>query len=128
MRSLLRPLLVAAALCVPALAATAARHLKLVRSEPTANARLTAAPAQIKLWFSQETQLAVTKVSLVRPDGEPMPLAGLTRGTEKDAPVVAAIPSTLGAGKWTIRWRTVAKDGHPMKGDIPFVIAPPTTR
>jgi methionine-rich copper-binding protein CopC len=123
-----RRLLLAAAVLLPATSVFALRHLKLVRSEPAANAKLSVSPAAIRLWFTQETQLAVTKVSLVRADGELMPLPALTHAPGKEEPVVAAVPSAITPGAWKIRWRTVAKDGHPIRGEIPFTLAPTATR
>jgi methionine-rich copper-binding protein CopC len=82
-----RRLLLAAAVLLPATSVFALRHLKLVRSEPAANAKLSVSPAAIRLWFTQETQLAVTKVSLVRADGELMPLPALTHAPGKEEPV-----------------------------------------
>jgi methionine-rich copper-binding protein CopC len=123
-----RALLLAAAVLLPAVA-TAARHLKLVRSEPAAKAVLAAPPTQVRLWFTQAPELSVTRLTLVRADGESFPLAAPTRAAAKDAPVVAEVGATrVTPGPWTIRWRTVAKDGHAMKGEIPFTVAPAATR
>jgi copper resistance protein C len=108
------------------LAAAVSRHLKLVRSEPAANSRVSGAPAAIRLWFSQPTQLAVTKVSLVPATGSAVVLSGLTQ-TNAGAPVVAPVGAPLAPGTWRIRWRTVARDGHPIKGEIPFTVAPAPT-
>ncbi|MCU0635540.1 MAG: copper resistance protein CopC [Gemmatimonadaceae bacterium] len=121
------PLVVLAALLVPA-ASYAMLHLKLVRSEPAANATLAAAPAQVKLWFSQAPQLPVTRLSLVRADGAPTALTPVTRADGANEPIVAPLPAGLAPGTWTIRWRTVAKDGHAVKGDVRFTIAAPAAR
>jgi copper resistance protein C len=108
------------------LGAAAAWHLKLVRSEPAANSRVSGATAAIRLWFSQPTQLAVTKVSLVPVTGPAIMLSGLTQANAT-APVVAPVGAPLAPGVWRIRWRTVARDGHPIKGEIPFTVEPAPT-
>jgi copper resistance protein C len=126
-RSPAGPIALAVVLLVPS-AALAVRHLKLVRSEPAAGSRVSAPPAAVKLWFSQETQLAVTKVTLVPTSGPSVVLSGLSREPGKDAPVVAPISSALPPGAWIVRWRTVARDGHPIKGDIPFTVVAPASR
>lgn len=112
---------------VPAVV-SAARHLKLVKSQPAANATLESAPAQVQLWFSQLPQVTVTRLTLVPAAGKPVVLSPVTRADGANEPVVAPVPSGLAAGKWTLRWRTVAKDGHPVKGEIPFTIAAAAAR
>ena len=51
---------------LPVIAGAAARHLKLIRSEPLANAVLTMSPTQVKLWFTQRPELTVTSIKVSR--------------------------------------------------------------
>jgi methionine-rich copper-binding protein CopC len=64
----------------------------------------------------------VTTVKLAGPSGA-VKLGAVTRDEKvKDAPVVAAIPSTLGAGTYTASWSVAGDDGHPVKGSFAFVV------
>lgn len=108
---------------VPLLSEAAALHLKLSRSEPTANARLAASPTQVKLWFTQRPELTVTSVKLVSGSGATAverALAPLTRAAASGSPIVAPVGSALAAGHYELRWRTMARDGHVLSGVIPF--------
>ncbi|HWS56943.1 MAG TPA: copper resistance protein CopC, partial [Actinotalea sp.] len=39
--------------------------------------------------------------------------------------VTAPLPSDLASGDYTIAWRVVSADGHPIQGTIPFTVALP---
>jgi methionine-rich copper-binding protein CopC len=112
----------------PVVAMAAARHLKLIRSEPLANAALTMSPTQVKLWFSQRPELTVTSIKITSGTGATAverALAPLTRGAAGDAPIVAPVGAALGVGHYQVVWRTMARDGHVLNGVIPFDVGAP---
>jgi methionine-rich copper-binding protein CopC len=118
-RSVLALLLVG----VPALAGASMLHLKLSRSEPAANAVLTASPQQVKLWFTQKPELTVTSIKVTSGTGATAverTLAPLTRANAADAPITVPVGAPLAAGHYQIVWRTMARDGHVLNGVIPF--------
>lgn len=108
-----------------AVEAARGRHLKLLKSEPAANASVAAPPTAVKLWFSQRPELAVTRVTLTGATGAERVLAPLSRGEAGDAPIVAPVGIALAPGAYTIAWRTMAKDGHVLSGSVPFRVATP---
>lgn len=98
-------------------------HTHLVKSEPAANDTLSRAPRALRLWFSERVELAVTTVKLADQSGAPIALAPLARpDTGEAAPVVASLAKSIPPGHYVVSWSTAAKDGHPSKGTIPFVI------
>lgn len=104
-------------------APAAARHLKLLKSEPAANATLPVPPTTVKLWFSQRPELAVTRVTIRGATGAERVLAPLSRGEAGDAPITGEVGIALPPGAYTIAWRTMAKDGHVLSGTVPFRVA-----
>ncbi len=94
-------------------------HLKLDRSDPSAGATLDAAPTAVRLWFSQPVELPVTKVTVTTASKQDVPVRALERAP--DGAVVAPL-QTIGAGSYTVSWRTMAKDGHVVKGDFTFTV------
>jgi methionine-rich copper-binding protein CopC len=100
----------------------AARHLKLVRSEPAADSTVRTPPTTVKLWFSQRPELAVTRVVLTGATGAERVLAPLARGAAKDAPIEAPVGIALAAGPYTVTWRTMARDGHVLTGRFRFTV------
>ncbi len=118
-----RGLMVLALAAVPVLASASMLHLKLARSEPAANAVLTTAPTQIKLWFTQKPELTVTSIKVKSGRGATAverALAPLARGTAADAPITAPVGAALAPGHYEVVWRTMARDGHVLNGVIPF--------
>jgi copper transport protein len=106
-----------------ATATATARHLHLERSEPKANDTVASAPAAVRLWFSEQPELAVTTIRLTATGGTPVSLAPLTRDTGATAPVVAPLRAHPAAGAYTVFWRSTARDGHVSNGQFQFVIA-----
>ena len=116
-------LLVLAAM--PVLAGASMLHLKLARSEPSANAVLTASPTQVKLWFTQKPELTVTSIKVKSGSGATAverTLTPLARGSAADAPITAPVGGALAPGRYQVVWRTMARDGHVLNGVIPFSV------
>lgn len=101
--------------------ATSAMHLRLTGSVPAKDTVLTAAPAEIRLWYSQQPMLRLTRVTLTGPQGE-VALAKPTMAARDSAPIVAKIEGAMPAGSYVIAWRTASSDGHPIRGTIPFTV------
>ncbi|HEX8244412.1 MAG TPA: copper resistance CopC family protein [Longimicrobium sp.] len=105
--------------------AEAAFHLRLVRSAPASDATLPPGPCHIELWFTEAPELAVTSVRLTGPSARTVPLTTLhaqhARG--QNPSVAANTRGNLAAGRYTVTWRTMAHDGHVMRGTINFSVA-----
>jgi methionine-rich copper-binding protein CopC len=99
------------------------RHLHLERSEPAANDTVAMAPVAVRLWFSEQPELAVTTIRLSATGGSAIALEPLTRDTGATAPVVAPLRTHPGPGAYTVWWRSTARDGHVSTGQYQFVIA-----
>ena len=100
--------------------AQAMRHLKLVRSSPAADTVLATSPDAIRLWMSEPTVAKVSKIRLTTATGVAIALGALTRDATKDAPLVATIPTPLNAGRYTVTWKAMSKDGHVVNGVFAF--------
>jgi copper resistance protein C len=101
-------------------------HLRLSRSEPAANQKLTTSPMQVKLWFTQRPELTVTSIKLLAGSGASAverALAPLSRAAAATAPITAPIGAALAPGHYEVVWRTMARDGHVLNGVIPFDVA-----
>ena len=121
----LRPTFRRIAVVVAALATVAtfagarsAFHLHLVKSAPAANATVTTGPDSIRLWFSQKPELAVTTVKVTGAGSAAVALAPLAGGDS--ALVIAPVKAAMTPGSYTVTWRTMAKDGHAIRGTFSF--------
>ncbi|MEU8273593.1 copper resistance CopC family protein [Microbispora bryophytorum] len=97
-------------------AAPAFAHDSLKKSTPAANA-VVSDLGEIELEFSAHVSFPV----IVLHDA-----AGrrFEAGTPRvnDSTVTQAVAGPLPPGSYTIAWRVVSSDGHPIEGEIPFVV------
>jgi len=98
------------------------RHLSLKSAFPAKDTTLTSAPDAVRLWFSEATDLAATKIEVKREGGAVVPTAALTRGAQAGDPVVATFTTPPGNGRYVIDWRAMSKDGHVVKGTHAFTV------
>lgn len=101
-------------------------HLKVEKTFPEADATVTSAPDHVQVWFSQAPTVPVSSLTLEGPDGKvPMgkAVAGKVEG-KLDRSIVAPITGTLGAGKYTVTWKTSGSDGHIQTGTFDFIVKP----
>ncbi|MCR9148072.1 MAG: copper resistance protein CopC [Rhodobacteraceae bacterium] len=111
--------LCAAMLALSLTVASAAAHSTKKATEPSDGALLKAAPSQIAMQF--DMPLRVTLITLTDQDGT---AHDLTRSDDMQ-PVsdFTATPADLPPGRYTVDWRGLADDGHPMQGRFHFEIA-----
>ena len=120
---MMRRLVVVLALliCVMGATATAASaHTELLKSNPADGSTLSSVPAVITLTFNEPVLDQGASIVAKAADGTAIRLDAVTVA---DAEVGATWPQTAGEGRYTISWRAVADDGHPVTGSFVFTIA-----
>jgi len=116
-------------LAVPALlaltAAPAAAHNDLVSSTPKSGSSVTALPQTVELTFADEADPRFVKIATTGPDG-----SSVTVGTPTVTGTVVRQPIRPGtaSGTYTVAYRVVSKDGHPVSGKIEFTATPAGSR
>ncbi|GAA3364284.1 MULTISPECIES: copper resistance CopC family protein [Saccharopolyspora] len=120
----MRRLLAITALTFAALlgaAGPAFAHNTLVGSDPAEGAQLSSGPAEVRLTFDQPVRSGegYNTITVVGPDGS-FWTDGQVRveGTEVVAPVRPLGP----AGEYTIGYRVLSNDGHPVSGKRGFTL------
>ncbi|MGC5287568.1 copper resistance CopC family protein [Micromonospora sp. DT231] len=115
-------LAVLVALFIPAAPAWA--HNSLTSSTPARDATLPSAPTEVTLEFMQRLDPTFTTIVLTDAakrritTGEPV-VAGATSTVQ--------VTDTLPNGKYTVAYRVVSADGHPVQGSYPFTVADPAS-
>ena len=108
----------AAVALVPA-AGAASAHDRLVDSSPSSDQRLDAAPAEIRLDYSDDIMDVGAAVIVADQDGADWATGEpVLDGPTVTVPVDPALPD----GAYTVRWRVVSSDGHAISGAIPFTV------
>src|SRR4051812_15383106 len=96
------------------MAAPASAHAAFISSDPAAGAVLATAPSSVSVRFSEVVDAAQSELAIAGPDS--LRLSGvITRRDPRDATrLTAALPSGLERGTYTVRWRVLSVDGHPV--------------
>jgi hypothetical protein len=111
----------AASIAVPAVlaltAAPAQAHNELLSSSPAERAQLTALPRVVELTFAETADPRFVKIAATGPDGR-----SVAAGTPTVSGTVVRQPLSPGAasGAYTVAYRVVSKDGHPVQGSVTF--------
>ncbi|WP_159620922.1 copper resistance CopC family protein [Ruania rhizosphaerae] len=103
------------ALILPA--APASAHSALISSDPEDGAVLDTPPTELVLTFNEDILEMGTSIQVTGPDGaEAAEGDPVLNGPEVTQPLAA----DLAAGEYTMIWRVVSADGHPIDGELTF--------
>ena len=104
-------------------AAPAGAHAALSSSDPAADARLAAAPRVVTLTFNEPVQQQFSTVVVTGPQGRNHVVGDpAVAGRE----VRATLDALDGNGTYTVAYRVVSADGHPVSGKYVFQLSAPT--
>lgn len=92
-------------------------HSDLVGTTPADGAVIAEAPASITLQFNEEPLDSLVDVVITDAEGDVVAMdAAEAAGTD----VLVPWPGSLGAGDYTVAYRVVSADGHPVTGTFTF--------
>lgn len=97
-------------------------HFQLLGSTPKNEAVLEAPPTSIELWFSEEPDMAGTRIRLMDHHDERIELGNVMQDAEDPTVIHASIKGDAGHGGYTIYWRGMGKDGHVVTGELTFEV------
>ncbi|MGQ0843401.1 MAG: copper resistance CopC family protein [Sporichthyaceae bacterium] len=112
-----------ASLTLPALVLTAspaAAHAGLDSSDPKNGARLSDAPSQARLVFSEPIGPVRDGIQLQNASGQPVTIGKPVVSGKR---IVVPFTGSLTNGRYTLLYRVVSKDNHPIKGSVTFRVA-----
>ena len=109
-------------LAIGSLAASAAHaHVKIDVAEPKANSELSVAPKAISLHFNETLEPAFSKIVLLDAKNATikLPKAVLDQANAK---ILSTQLPVLRTGQYLVRWSTMSRDGHKVKGEYRFSV------
>ncbi len=119
MRRMLLPIII---LLLFSVTSPASAHANLARSEPPANSALAAAPAEIRLYFTEPLEADFSSIRLRDASGAVLELPP-AQIDPSDAYQLVLTPGDLPDGVYTVVWRVLsAADGHITQGSFPLTI------
>lgn len=98
-------------------------HVGLESAKPGAGDTLTTVPTEIRLTFTERIEISVAHVALTGPDGA-VALLPLRLHEDSARVLIAGIDGDVMAGAYTVSWRILGSDGHPVEGDYEFTLLP----
>ncbi|WP_405961256.1 copper resistance protein CopC/CopD [Streptomyces sp. NBC_00024] len=107
-------------------AGPASAHATLTRSEPTDVSILKSTPKQITLTFSENVSLSDGSLRVLSPKNERVDRGAVTHADGKADTARVKLNGTLPEGTYTVSWRVVSADSHPITGAFTFSIGEPS--
>lgn len=125
MKRILSATVIAVALIAPgAMTLPAAlAHSELVSSDPADGAVLDAPPQTVSFTFNEPLMPDFVRFIATDPSGQTgdLPVSSVEGSTAS-----IAWPASAPGGQWTVNYRVVSQDGHPIEGGITFTYAAPS--
>ena len=119
-------LLIAASLAVAGsltVAVSASGHASLLSSTPEDGAALDIAPQDVRFTFSEELFAELIEVSVLDAAGDLVMATEAEQTPPPGTDVIVPWPSDLPPGEYSVAFRVVSADGHPVTGRITFSYA-----
>lgn len=98
-----------------------ARHNRLVKAEPAVDSTVAKSPSQVRLWFKEPPEVAVSSIKVADAAAKTVP-TGEVKATEDKLSIAVSVTSPLPAGKYTVTWKTAGADGHVIRGSFGFTV------
>ncbi len=96
-------------------------HLELKSAVPEKDAILSAPPAVVTLTFTAKANARLSAIAILRPDStEVMKLT--VAATKEPNTLQGTLSRPLPPGRYVVRWRTAAADGHVVRGAYGFSV------
>jgi copper transport protein len=118
--ALLLPVLACALAIVP----SAWGHAILSATEPGNDTVIATSPGRVTLTFNEPVETAFGAVRVYNAEIQRVDEGRVSRPDEKR--VAVALPATLPAGTYTVTWRVISADAHPIHGAFVFSVVQPT--
>ncbi|MFF0131753.1 copper resistance CopC/CopD family protein [Streptomyces mirabilis] len=107
-------------------AGPASAHASLTRSEPADASVLKTAPSQVTLAFTESVSLSDGSLRVLSPKNERVDRGTVTHAAGKADTARVMLSGKLPEGTYTVAWRVVSSDSHPISGAFTFSIGTPS--
>ncbi|WP_433774668.1 copper resistance CopC/CopD family protein [Bacillus wiedmannii] len=102
---------------------SASAHAYVVKSNPAENETLKKAPSVVKIEFDEDIQVSHFNTLFVRDtSGKRVDLKDAHIDKKNKKLLEAGLKENLKDGLYSIQWKAISADGHPIQGVIPFQI------
>lgn len=109
-------------ICVLFVPISTSAHAYIIKSTPMENETLAHSPSLVSLEFSETIQPKFDSLTVINSLGQRVDVSEVTIDKKNPNILEANVQSALPNGAYTIAWKVVSADGHPVEGTIPFRI------
>ena len=110
------------AACTAALSIAAQAHVRLDHADPRVGSTVQAAPAEVRLWFTEKLEPAFSTVRIVDANGKRVD-AGRAKVDPRNRLLLSVPVANIGPGVYMAVWRAVSIDTHVTEGRFTFRVA-----
>ncbi|MFF8879556.1 copper resistance CopC/CopD family protein [Streptomyces flaveolus] len=107
-------------------AGPASAHAALRSTDPGDGTVLQRAPRAVTLTFTESVGLRDDSFRVLDPGGHRLHTEDAGHADGRSDTVRVTLPGTLGAGTYTVAWRVVSADSHPVSGAFTFSVGKPS--
>ncbi|MEU0950566.1 copper resistance protein CopC [Streptomyces canus] len=107
-------------------AGAASAHAALRATDPKDGTVLKSAPRDITLTFTESVGLLDDSFRVLDPDGKRLKVGDAGHGPDGSETARVSLPAKLAQGTYTVAWRVVSADSHPVSGAFTFSIGKPS--
>ncbi|WP_408052958.1 copper resistance CopC/CopD family protein [Streptomyces sp. HO565] len=107
-------------------AGPASAHAALRSTDPGDGTVLQRAPRAVTLTFTESVGLRDDSFRVLDPGGHRLHTEDAGHADGRSDTVRVALPGTLGEGTYTVAWRVVSADSHPVSGAFTFSVGKPS--
>ncbi|MFC3883875.1 copper resistance CopC/CopD family protein [Bacillus songklensis] len=97
-------------------------HAYIVKSTPGENQTLSEPPSVVRIQFNEFIQPGFYSLAVMDASGNRVDLNNARINKENHAILEAGIKDNLPNGTYSMQWKIISSDGHPVQGMIPFSI------
>ena len=112
-----------AGIALSLLPAAALAHAHLDHAQPAAGAKLTQAPGELSLWFTEAVEPKFSSIVVQDAKGAAVQ-DGKAAGAADNTAVLKVKLKTLKAGAYKVTWKVLSVDTHRTQGSFTFTVAP----
>lgn len=105
---------------------TASAHAALRATDPEDGTVLKSAPRSITLTFTESVGLLDDSFRVLTPEGKRLKTGEAGHGAAGSDTASVTLPAKLAQGTYTVAWRVVSADSHPVSGAFTFSVGKPS--
>ena len=94
-------------------------HAFLDRAQPAVGSQIHSSPAQVKIWFTEKLEPALSKIHVFDASGQEVDKRDVKIDKSNAALLTVSLPE-LKPGKYKVVWRAVSVDTHVTTGNFTF--------